>query len=205
MNTVRLELIEERRDAAGYVHTRFARPAGFDYLPGQYLSITAEGEDKVRYLALASHRSEPHLLFLSRHSYAGKSASASAPQGKGFASDFSAPKPMLFITHGTGISALRPAILERRSRGFTTDTLLFGVADEAHEPDLDILKNDFPLRQIRAYSRTGDQQRVQQVLPAINTTKFGAILLIGGKEMMNDVKQVLTTQGFPAERVYSNF
>jgi len=205
MNTVRLELIEERRDAAGYVHTRFARPAGFGYLPGQYLAITAEGEQKARYLAIASHQSEEALLFLSRHSYAGKSASASAPQGKGFASDFSAHKPMLFITHGTGISALRPAILERRSRGFTTDTLLFGVADEAHEPDLDILKNDFPLRQIRAYSRTGDHQRVQQVLPTMDTSEFGVILLIGGREMMDEVKQVLTTQGFPADRVHSNF
>lgn len=112
---------------------------------------------------------------------------------------------MLFITHGTGISALRPAILERRSRGFTTDTLLFGVADEAHEPDLDILKNDFPLRQIRAYSRTGDHQRVQQVLPTMDTSEFGVILLIGGREMMDEVKQVLTTQGFPADRVHSNF
>ncbi|HNJ64345.1 MAG TPA: hypothetical protein PKW28_00540 [Turneriella sp.] len=205
MNPVKLELVKERHDAAGYVHTLFARPAGFEYLPGQYLAITAEGEDKARYLALASHGSEAHLLLLSRHSYEGKSASTSAPQGKGFACDFSAPSPLLFITHGTGISALRPAILERRARGFTTDTLLFGVADEAHEPDLDVLKNDFPLRQLRAYSRTGDHQRVQQVLPAINTNDFAAVLLIGGKEMMSDVKQVLATQGFPAERIYSNF
>ncbi len=205
MMPVELKLIQERRDAAGYVHSVFARPSDFDYRPGQYLAITAADEDKARYLALASHESEAHLLLLSRHSYEGKSASASPPQGKGFTCDFSAPRPLLFVTHGTGISALRPAIIERCARGFRTDTLLYGVADEAHEPDLDVLKNDFPLRQLRAYSRTGDHVRVQQVLPAINTSDFDGILLIGGKEMMNDVKQVLATHGFPAERVYSNF
>jgi NAD(P)H-flavin reductase len=205
MNRIRLQLIEEWRDAAGYVHTLFARPAGFDYLPGQYLAITAEGEDKVRYLALASHRSEPHLLFLSRHSYAGKSVSSSPPQGQGFGCDLSTPKPLLFLTHGTGISALRPALFERRARGFITDTLLYGIADQAHEPDIDVLKDDFPVRQLRAYSRTGRRQRVQQVLPAIAVEQFGAVLLVGGKEMMAEVKQVLGSQGFPAERIYSNF
>jgi NAD(P)H-flavin reductase len=205
MTEIQLELISERHDSAGYVHTRFARPTGFDYLPGQYLVITAEGEHKARYLALASHSSEAELFLLSRHSFAGKTATTSPPQGEGFHCDFATPKPLLFITHGTGISALRPAILERRARGFTTDTLLYGVADEAHEPELDVVRNEFPLRQLRAYSRTGDHQRVQQVLPAINTSEFGAILLIGGKEMMSDVKQVLSTQGFPAERIYSNF
>ncbi|MFZ5627525.1 MAG: hypothetical protein ACOY5B_00235 [Spirochaetota bacterium] len=205
MNDTKLELISELHDRAGYFHTRFARPAGFDYLAGQYIAVSTEDEEKARYLALASHSSEPELLLLSRHCYAGKSASASAPQGKGFVCDFSLAQPLLFITHGTGISALRPAILERRARGFTNDTLLYGVADEAHEPELDILRNDFPICQLRAYSRTGDHQRVQQVLPAINSRDFGGILLIGGKEMMADVKQVLATQDFPADRVYSNF
>ncbi|GAB4443553.1 MAG: hypothetical protein OHK0011_25810 [Turneriella sp.] len=205
MNGAKLELISETRDSAGYVHTRFVRPAGFDYLPGQYLAITAEGEEKARYLALASHRSEPDLLFLSRHSYVGKSALASAPQGKGFTCDFATPQPMLFITHGTGISALRPAILERRARGFRSDTLLFGIADEAHEPELDVLSKAFPLRQLRAYSRSGNHERVQNVLPGIDTNDFGAVLLIGGREMINDVKQLLRHKGFAAERIYSNF
>ena len=205
MSSVSLELLSERHDTAGYVHTLFVRPANFSYNPGQYIAITAGGEEKARYLALASHGSEPHLLLLSRHCYAGKPASASAPQGIGFACNFAEARPMLFITHGTGISALRPALLERRARGFITDTLLYGVADEAHEPDIDVLKNDFPVRQLRAYSRTGDHQRVQQVLPAIKTADFGAVLLVGGKEMMADVKQVLGAQKFPADRVFSNF
>lgn len=205
MNEIKLELVSERHDSAGYIHTRFARPAGFDYIPGQYLALSAAGEDKARYLALASHSSESHLLLLSRHTYAEKAVSTSVPQGKGFACDFALVQPLLFITHGTGISALRPAILERRARGFSTDTLLYGVADEAHEPDLDILSNDFPIRQLRAYSRTGNHQRVQQVLPAINANDFGAILLIGGKEMMADVKEVLAAQRFPANLLYSNF
>lgn len=195
----------ESQDSAGYIHTRFARPAHFEYKPGQYVAVSAGDEDKVRYLALASHASEPYLLFISRHRFSGKTVSASAPQGKGFTCDFGVTAPLLFLTHGTGISALRPAILERRARGFLADTLLFGASDEAHEPDLDVLKDGFPIRQLRAYSRTQNRQRVQQVLPDLQTDDFGAVLLIGGKEMMSDVRKVLAAKGFPAEKIYSNF
>lgn len=198
-------ILSQRTDSAGFIHTHLKRPAGFDYRPGQYVAATGNGEEKPRYLALASHPHETDLLLVSRHTYGGDVVSLSAPQGNGFGCDYGDSNPMLFITHGTGISALRPAILERRSRGFQSDALLYGIADEQHEPDLDVLKKDFLLAQLRAYSQADKRHRVQQVLPALDCRTFGAVLLIGGKEMMADVKQILAAQNFPTERIFSNF
>lgn len=200
-----LTFLGERRDRAGYFHARFAKPTDFAYHPGQYAAMQLNAESKARYLAFASHPHEGDLLFISRHRCEGQEVTLSAPMGKGFGCDYAAAEPMLFITHGTGISALRPAILERRRLQAPVDALLYGIADAEHEPELDILQANFPLRQLRAYSRSGAKERVQQILPSLNTSNFGAILLVGGKEMMAEVRAILTSKNYPAERIYTNF
>lgn len=200
-----LEFLGEHRDRAGYFHARFAKPNDFAYQPGQYAAMHLEKESKARYLAFASHPAEGELLFISRHGCAGQKAMLSKPMGEGFGCDYSNPKPILFISHGTGISALRPAILERQRVKAPTDTLLYGIAGREHEPELDILRADFPLRQLRAYSRTEARQRVQHVLPTVDTDAFGAILLVGGKEMMAEVRAILASKEYPAEQIFTNF
>lgn len=200
-----LAFLGERRDRAGYYHTRFAKPIDFAYHPGQYAAMQLNAENKARYLAFASHPHEGDLLFISRHRCEGQEATLSTPMGKGFGCNYNSPQPTLFITHGTGISALRPAILERRRVGAPVDTLLYGIADTEHEPELDILQANFPLRQLRAYSRSGAKERVQQILPSLEIDGFGAILLVGAKEMVAEVRAILVSKNYPAERVYTNF
>jgi ferredoxin-NADP reductase len=124
-----------KSDRANYSHLTLARPEGFIYVPGQYVTLAQDATEKPKFLAIASHASESNLYFLSRNSppAVGAEMILSEPMGKGFTCDFKNPQAFLFLTHGTGISAIRPALIERRQSGFTHDTLLYGIRDAASE------------------------------------------------------------------------
>ena len=176
---------EIKNDRGGFIHLLFKKPPGYHFSPGQYVTLTLNAGEKPKFLALASHDDEPHLLFVLRDLTAPKAAVAiSAPQGKGFAADFGEKKPFLFLTHGTGISAIRPAMLERKRRGFGADVLLYGIASADKEPDLDCLRADFGVQQLRAYSNAEYKAYVQDHAHTLDVSHFGAILLVGSNEMM---------------------
>lgn len=200
------EILDYTEDAQGFAQLKLARPESFEYRPGQYVQYTDAPGAKVKYLALASHHSEKELLLAGR---LGKPASnhvtISEPQGKGFACNYADKAGFLFLTHGTGISAVRPAMLERRMFGHRNDTLLFGVRTKEDEPQLDCLSRDFGAEQLRAYSGSGDCARVQQRLETLELNRFGAVIIIGSKEMMTSCREILQARSFPGEKVYSNF
>ncbi|MCX7631798.1 MAG: hypothetical protein N2Z22_00540 [Turneriella sp.] len=200
MTTFPLEILSEDIDSAGFVHTRVLRPASFHYTPGQYVVVFANDGQK-RYFALASHPEEKELLFLTRQPL--RAATFSLPQGTGFGCDFRDKRPWLFITHGSGISALRPAILERRRRGLASDTLIYGIRQWGAQPALDVLGADFPLHKIYALSAQGE--RVQQRLRSHALSHYGAVLLVGSQEMMTEVRQILAENQFPASAIYTNY
>lgn len=200
--TYTAQILSQTTDAAGFVHLTLARPHAFEYMPGQFVALRTTLDSPPVFLALASHPSEKDLLLLSRTRYLGKTVFITAAQGAGFECDFSVSQPFLFITHGSGISAIRPAILERHARGFKSDTLLYGIQDAASEPALDILTPPYSEKKILAYSQAGD--RTHSKLSALDLAAFGAVLLIGGKVFMDDTREMLRARGFALERVYSN-
>lgn len=195
-----------RNDKGGFTQWQIPKPEGYAFTPGQYAVITFQSGDKPKYLAIAAHSSEKELLFLSRDGVTqGDSLTLSEPQGKGFASDFADKRPFLYLTHGTGISAIRPAMLERKRRGFSDDVLLYGIASADKEPELDCLAHDFGVKQLRAYSADEYKAYVQDRAHTLDVEHFGAVLLVGSKEMMASCREVLAAKGFPAERIFSNY
>lgn len=195
-----------KTDRANYSHLTLTRPVEFKYVPGQYVTLTENSEAKPKFLALASHASEPDLLFVSRTSpvAVGSELLLSEPMGKGFTCDFKSPQPFLFLSHGTGISAIRPALIGRRQLGFHNDTLLYGIREAASEPELDCLSESFGVRQLRALSAE-KHWHVQDALAEMELSGFGTIILVGSKEMAESCREVLRAKGFPAERIYSNY
>jgi len=194
------------RDAGGFLQLRLERPQNYSYKPGQYAQVKFTATDKPKMLAFASHPSEEALFFISRDEIpTAETLTVSLPQGNGFCCDYADPRPMLFLTHGTGISAIRAAMLERRALGFTGDTLLYGIAAEHAEPDIDCLHANFSVRQLRAHSRAEFRAYVQDHLQTLDIAHFGAVLLIGSREMMAACREILATKQFPPEKIFSNF
>lgn len=195
-----------KTDRANYSHLTLARPGGFNYVPGQYVTLSENAEAKPKFLALASHASEAELLFVSRSTpvAVGSELILSEPMGKGFTCDFKDARPFLFLTHGTGISAIRPALIERRQLGFTGDTLLYGIRDASSEPELDCLSESFGVKQLRAFSE-GRHWHVQNALAEMDVSGIGAVILVGSKEMAASCREVLGTKGFSADRIFSNY
>lgn len=200
------QILKFSEGAQGFNQLQLVRPAGFDYLPGQYVQFSDAPATKIKYLALASHRSEPHLLLAGRFpAPAAGMVTISEAQGKGFACNYADKHGFLFVTHGTGISALRPAMVERRMHGHCNDALLYGARTKEDEPDLDCLAADFGAEQLRAYSGGSDSARVQQRLETMELGRFGAVLLVGSKEMMTTCREILAARSFPADKIYSNY
>lgn len=192
--------------AQGFNRLQLERPAGFDYLPGQYVQFSDSPGAKIKYLALASHASEPHLLLAGRfHAPAETTVTISEAQGNGFACNYADKRGFLFVTHGTGISAVRPAMVERSMHGHCNDALLYGVRIKEDEPELDCLTANFGAEQLRAYSGSFDNARVQQRLETMELSRFGTVLLIGSKEMMTSCREILVARGFAADKIYSNY
>lgn len=201
-----IEVLDFTESPHGFNQLRLARPEGFDYLPGQYVQYSDSPGAKIKYLALASHRSEPQLLLAGRfHTPAGATVGISEPQGKGFACNYTDKHGFLFITHGTGISAIRPAMLERRMFGHCNDALLYGMRTKEDEPQLDCLSAEFGAEQLRAYSGGSDNARVQQRLETMDLSRFSTVLIVGSKEMMTTCREILTARSFPADQIFSNY
>lgn len=201
----KVAVISYETDATAFSVLKLERPRGFSFSPGQYVQYSADANEKVKYLALASHPDEKELMLAGRLSEPGATVEISAAQGNGFASNFAETKPYLYVTHGTGISAIRPAIIERLKQGHRGDTLLYGAREAAVVPHLDCLSAEAGVSQLRAYSRGSECNYVQQVLETLDISSFGTVLLIGSKEMMTACRDVLGARKFSAEKIFSNF
>lgn len=200
------EILSSKADAAGYTHLKLSRPHGFDYVAGQYVTLSVGSEEKPRFLALASHASEADLLFVSRHETdTTQRVNLSAPQGKGFGCDFDSRGAFLFVTHGTGISAVRSAVLERQKRGHTGDVVLYGAQNAQAVPEIDCLSSTAPQKQLRAFSKVSPAQHVQDILQNLDLSPFAAIILIGSKEMMQSCREIFAHKSFNAANVFSNY
>lgn len=200
------DIISSKTDSAGYTHLRLRRPQGFDYVAGQYVTLATGNEEKPRFLAIASNASETELLFVSRHETDPRQpVKLSAPQGKGFGCNFDLPGAFLFITHGTGISAVRSAVVERQKRGHAGDFLLYGAQNVQALPEIDCLGEAAGLRQLRAFSKTATSQHVQDILQSLDLSSVAAMILIGSKEMMQSCREICAQKDFDAAKIFSNY
>lgn len=117
------------------VSIRFAKPAGFTYLPGQYMFITLRrGEENlVKHLTISSSPTEPFLEVtkgLTGHPFAnaisalvsGNEAVITGPFGEfTFEGEY---ERVVFLSGGIGITPLRSMIRNATDRGLSTRILL---------------------------------------------------------------------------------
>ncbi|MBV6493160.1 MAG: hypothetical protein LDLANPLL_01175 [Turneriella sp.] len=202
----KIKVESKKQDPAGFTHLILSKPKEYRYKPGQYTYLALSENDK-KTLAYASHESEPHLYFLFRGDYTHSTTpTLSKPQGAGFTCVFDNNTPMLFITHGTGITALRGAMVERKIHNLLKkDTLLYGSPSKDSEPSLDCLSANFGINQLRAYSQDPKNLHIQDVLQTLDVKNFESILLIGSGSMTKTCKEILITKNFPIEKIYTNF
>jgi ferredoxin-NADP reductase len=130
--TVVIEVLPRSKNA---VSIRFAKPAGFTYLPGQYMFITLRkgGETLMKHLTISSSPTEPFLEVtkgLTSHPFAnalsalvpGDGAVINGPFGEfTFSGEYD---QVVFISGGIGITPLRSMIRNATDLRLSTRILL---------------------------------------------------------------------------------
>ncbi|HRP68431.1 MAG TPA: FAD-dependent oxidoreductase [Turneriella sp.] len=202
---IKIPIKSKKRDKAGFTHLVLAKPNNYTHKLGQYVYLKVS-ETQTKALAIASHPSEPQLLFLFRGEFEHSIVPhLSQPQGDGFRCVLDKPQRMLFITHGTGITALRGIIIERKRLGFTHDTLLYGSRHADEEPELDCLQADFGVKQLRAYSSPPEELHLQDILRGFDVDNFDAVLLAGSTKMLSSCRQILYSMKYSANKIFTNY
>ena len=143
----------------------------------------------------------------------GDAVEVSRVQGKGFPIDKARGHNVLLVATGTGLTPMRAVIDHVRAdrRAWGKVTLLFGAFTPAHFPWAD----EYPLweKDGIAVQPTvsedvpgwkgphGFVQTLVKSVPIDDTEAF----LVGQREMVAEVRELLTSRGMPNERVHLNF
>eukprot|EP00894_Picocystis_sp_ML_P000461 jgi/Pico_ML_1/50978/g2091.t1 len=142
------------------------------------------------------------------------------PLGKGFKVEMLEPNEIeeviLFCT-GTGLAPIRSLVEEQGPTGLhplqkRKVQLWYGVQSESHLPYEELLlgtwAKDLGVDVKLVYSKQGDQEYVQQAFRKAkgleDPTKAYAVI-VGQKDMTNDIKGMLAEQGLAEDRILSNF
>jgi ferredoxin-NADP reductase len=207
------------------VSVRFAKPAGFVYLPGQYMYITLrKGEETlVKHLSISSSPTEPFLEVtkgLTGHPFAnalsalvpGDKAEISGPFGEFvFSGEYG---QVVFITGGIGITPLRSMIRNATDRGLSTrilliysarsrDDLLFGTEMEQmmeQNPHLKVIIT-LTAPDPAWNGRTGriDRPLIEREVPDRNEQVF---FTSGPPVMVDAIVAILKELGVPDEHIH---
>jgi len=222
---ITIEVLENKKACNSMHYLRTTKPENFSFLPGQYISAKTENEKNV-YLALASHPTNNYLEFLiNKANFAGSTLcrkvpgdtmSISEPIGPGFITDDLKGKTIYLITHGSGLSAIKPLIEEIRMarENYGSVRFLYGVRtkDDFPLPDLlhswmgsieyyDIISQDPKDKSIW----NADVGYVQDILKRIAPKPDNSIaIVIGSKEFDNDIKEILNGFGFRDDQILDN-
>jgi NAD(P)H-flavin reductase len=192
--------------------------------PGQYLKLALEGVGEGYYaIASAPGPGDQYELLIKTGSRLGQALAAlppgapvqlSGPLGQGFPLEKAKGRDLLLIATGSGLGAIRPLVLSvlgnRSSYGNVT--LLVGVrtpASFAYSAEL-AQWEAAGIRVLRTVSQpgqsswqglTGYVQSHLDRLPVQNAAAF----LVGQKEMVRSVTELLATRGLKSDRVFLNY
>jgi ferredoxin-NADP reductase len=207
------------------VSIRFAKPAGFSYLPGQYMFITLRNgeENLIRHLTISSSPTEPFLEVtkgLTGHPFAnalsalvpGDEAVISNPFGEfTFRGEYG---QVVFLTGGIGITPLRSMIRYATDLHLSTRIILLysarSQADVIYEREMEQMMEQNPhLNLILTLTapdpgwkgRSGriDKGLIEHEIPALKEQVFFSS---GPSVMVNAMVAILEELGVQKDRVH---
>ena len=225
------KLIDSREIAPGVRHFKFEALGveKLEFVPGQFTSFTAviEGKEITRAYSLASapsgtnrfelclNRVEPgHLSPRLFDMNPGDCIEMRQPLGM-FVLRQQAPRDSIFIATGTGIAPFRSMLQAHLNPSAPAFTLLFGVRYESHL----LYREDFEAMAL-AYANfrfwptltrpdpgwKGRQGRVQahlaEAIGALGERRDVDFYLCGLKEMVDEVRGILKSQGFDRKQIF---
>ena len=222
--------ILENKKVAGELHQlRLTKPEGFSFIPGQYVYLSVEHDTQYpegSYFALSCHPDEKELeLLIKNKGHMAKELSVagpgirvgiSEPLGPGFDRANLQGKTVYMITHGSGLSALKPVIEEiRKHRNlYGPARLLYGVKNASDFPFKNTLRDWMGSIEVYDIISTptsdksiwnGEIGYVQDILKKIEPSPENAIaLVVGSKQMFEEVGKILRDFGFQDEQILSN-
>ena len=194
----------------------FDKPSNMTYKPGQY-AVISTGETK-GYFSYFSHESQDQVQFLIKRGnetadaiLSAESLELSEPRGSGFNLEKAKQHNLLLLTHGSGISAIRPVIIEALSNrdSYEDIILIYGIKNENHLPlSAEFKKYAESIQVIYAYSeKDGKNGHTQKHVARLDESfvKNAACCIVGSKEMSSACKEVLESKGISPELVLTNF
>jgi len=222
-----IEGIENKKLTPSLHLITFEKPADFNYIPGQYVEFSFQGEENQIPLAISNHPEDDHLEFIIKKSGdlatrvcttgPGVPFQISEPKGPGFPPEKLQHKTIYLITHGSGISAIKPVIEEIRKKreNYGPVRFLYGVKS----PDEIPFKNLFRdwMGSIELYDIisdkiedkklwNGEQGYVQDLVKKIKPEPDNAVaIVIGSNEMEKSVREILKEAGFSEEQILKNY
>ncbi|MDH4199850.1 MAG: hypothetical protein OEV66_05645 [Spirochaetia bacterium] len=223
---LRSEVISIRKETNSLNCIQMTKPRDFSHVPGQYLQIFSQNGGGGKHLAIASHPDENFLEFLINTRDAnfhdlcllpvGSAVEISHALGQGFSALKFTGKTVYLVSHGSGISAMKPFIQElRKNRNlYGSIRFIYGVRTHLDFPYRNLLRDwmgSIELYDIISQNPddmslwTGETGRVQDVLAKIKPSPENSIAaIVGSPNMEKDIISMLTGFGFKPEQILLN-
>lgn len=225
-NEYPVEILLNKKETANLWLFQTERPAAYSFIPGQYIKASLADSTFTTFLTIASHPDEAKLEFLinsngkNAHEICslapGKHFKITSPLGNGFPVEKLNSKTIYLVSHGSGISAMKPLIMElRKNRNlYGPIRFIYGVRHYNDFPYKDLLQDWMgSLELYDIISRdpgnpalwNGESGHVQDVIKKIKPEPQNAVAVISGSEAMEkDVAEIFKGFGFSAEQILKN-
>ena len=220
------EIISNQKVTPGAHILYLKKPDDYRHTPGQYTQVSLPGYTYFTNLAIASHPDENNLeLLISAVGVnavklcrlpPGALVNIASPIGSGFPMEKLTGKTVYLITHGSGISAIKPVIQEiRKNRNkFGPVRLLYGVRTPEDFPYPRLLRDWMGSLEIydiisknpaEVKIWSGETGYVQDILLKIQPDPENAIAAICGNQTMeSQVRDILKNFGFSDSQILQN-
>ncbi|MDH4263763.1 MAG: hypothetical protein OEV78_12025 [Spirochaetia bacterium] len=221
-----VEILSNKKETKGMHLIRLAKPADFTHIPGQYIKVSVIDVDFFSYLTISSHPDENYIeLLVNTGGFnackicalpVGSSLHISPALGNGFSASKFTDKTIYLVTHGSGMSAIKPLIEELRKNRhhFGQISLIYGVRTPNDFPFKPLIRNwmgsveVFDIiskdpHDLKAW--TGEIGHVQHVLQKLQPKPDNAIaVIVGSDEMESEVTQMFKDFGFSTNQILKN-
>jgi ferredoxin-NADP reductase len=225
-----VKLLRRAVAAAGTEAFFFERPPGFAFTAGQFLELTltnedAGPEDRVHSFSIASAPSEPDLMIATRlrnsvykqalaELQPGDEVAIAGPYGS-FVLSESAPRPIVFIAGGIGITPIRSILTEAARQADLGEMFLFYsnrqpeeaafIAELAVLPrtpgDLNLVST-VTAADVSAGSWNGERGRVDlEMIARYVDPALASFYVSGPPPMVAGLRDLLTTAGIARGRI----